>query len=187
MGLDYTDGCVNFRDVGGYINLILGAQKLKEQMLFRGGSIDYVNEHQEIKSVQSIINLRNGADGQLFNVDYYHFPMTNKVEKYHTAQKEVQVWLNSIIKIFESPAIKYPILVHCLSGKDRTGIVIATILAILGIEQEIIVEEYMLSMGEVKQEWILQALEGIQDLNAYFNRINLVEVRKNLKDILLVL
>jgi len=23
MGLDYTDGCVNFRDIGGYINLIV--------------------------------------------------------------------------------------------------------------------------------------------------------------------
>ena len=43
MGLDYTDGCINFRDIGGYVNLIMGKTMLREGCLFRGGSIDYVD------------------------------------------------------------------------------------------------------------------------------------------------
>lgn len=180
MGLDYTDGCVNFRDVGGYINLILGEKKLHENQLLRGGSIDYVKESSEIGHAKSIINLRNGADEAAFDADYFHFPMSNKIEKYDTSQKEVKIWLNQIIKTFENPTVQFPILVHCLSGKDRTGIVIAAILSIIGIKQEIIIEEYLLSEGEVKVEWIQLAMDGMQDVDMYFNRIDFQNVRKNL-------
>ncbi len=181
MGLDYTDGCVNFRDVGGYINLILGEKKLHENQLLRGGSIDYVKTLDEIGQAKSIINMRNGADEAAFDAEYLHFPMSNKIEKYDTSQKEVKIWLNQIIKTFENPAIQFPILVHCLSGKDRTGIVIAAILLIIGIQKEIIIEEYLLSEGEVKVEWIQLAMDGMQDVDMYFNRINLQNVRKNLR------
>jgi protein-tyrosine phosphatase len=180
MGLDYTDGCVNFRDVGGYLNLLTGERRFQEGKLFRGGSIDYIKEHNEIQNAQTIINLRKGPDDNLFDMNCVHFPMSNKIEKYHTAQKEVRVWLNQILQIFEKD-VHYPVLVHCLSGKDRTGIVIAAILSILGIEKELIVEEYMLSMGEVKREWILLALEGIKETESYFSRIELTLIRKNLE------
>lgn len=185
MSLDYTDGCVNFRDVGEFINLISNEQVLKEGMLFRGGSIDYVKDLNEIKNAQSILNLRNGADSKTFDIDYYHFPMSNKIEKYETSQKEVKVWLNQIIKTFENPNVKFPILIHCLSGKDRTGIVIAVVLLILGIERDIIKEEYLLSEGEVKEEWIELSLNGIQNLDTYFDRVKLSSVRENVEKIFL--
>ena len=108
--------------------------------------------------------------------------MANKVEKYNTSQKEVKVWLNKILKTFENPDLKYPLLVHCLSGKDRTGIVIAAILLITGINKELIIEEYLLSEGDVKTEWINMALDGMQDIENYFNRIDLPKVRENLKN-----
>lgn len=38
-----------------------------------------------------------------------------------------------------------PVLVHCTAGKDRTGFMIALLLAALGVEQETILEDYMLS------------------------------------------
>ena len=180
MGLDYTDGCVNFRDIGGYVNLILEAQVLPEGKLFRGGSIDYVEHLEEIGQARSIINLRNGADYQSFAVDYYHFPMSNKIEKYDTTQKEVRLWLNTILKVFEDPDLQFPILIHCLSGKDRTGIVVAALLLVLGIDQNIIQEEYLLSVGEVKLEWIQQSLQGMQAIDRYFNRVDLDKIRENI-------
>lgn len=185
MGLDYTDGCVNFRDVAEFINLIKGEKLLNENLLFRGGSIDYVHQLNEIGNAKSIINLRNGIDPELFQIDYLHFPMANKVEKYDTSQKEVRVWLNGIIKTFENSNLKLPVLVHCLSGKDRTGIVVAAILLIIGIEKEIIIEEYLLSDGEVKLEWIQLALNGMQNIDSYFNRVDLKKIRKNLHEKLL--
>lgn len=38
-----------------------------------------------------------------------------------------------------------PILVHCTAGKDRTGIVIALLLSLLGVPEELIVADYALS------------------------------------------
>jgi protein-tyrosine phosphatase len=38
-----------------------------------------------------------------------------------------------------------PILVHCAAGKDRTGIAVALLLALLDVPQEIIVEDYLLT------------------------------------------
>ncbi|UZR96086.1 tyrosine-protein phosphatase [Chondrinema litorale] len=180
MGLDYTDGCVNFRDFGAYINLILDEQKLPEGKFYRGGSIDYVKEHKEIAQVHTIINLRNRADYTEFDADYFHFPMENKVEKYDTTQKEVRVWLNNVIKTFENPTLRYPVLIHCLSGKDRTGIVVAALLLIMGISKEVVEEEYLLSEGEVQSSLIQQAISGIEDLDTYFNRVDLAKVKGNL-------
>lgn len=39
----------------------------------------------------------------------------------------------------------YPIVIHCTSGKGRTGIVSAIILAALGVNEDIIMEDYRLS------------------------------------------
>jgi len=36
----------------------------------------------------------------------------------------------------------YPILVHCTHGKDRTGLVIALALAAIGVDEELIIEDY---------------------------------------------
>jgi protein-tyrosine phosphatase len=40
-----------------------------------------------------------------------------------------------------------PALVHCSAGKDRTGVVIALILAVLGVPDEVIAADYALSGG----------------------------------------
>jgi len=160
-------------------NLILGEDFLPENTIFRGGSIDYIKNLDDIENVKTIINLRNGADYEAFNIDYYHFPMSNKVEKYQTNLKEVRIWLNSIIKVFEEDELKYPLLIHCLSGKDRTGIVVAALLTILGVDRKVIEEEYLLSKGKISVDLIRCSLNGLGNIEQYFNRINLVKIRRD--------
>ncbi|MCE7996583.1 MAG: tyrosine-protein phosphatase [Roseivirga sp.] len=180
MGLNYTDGCVNFRDVGEYLELIMGDSSFPVGRLYRGGSIDYVKNPEEIGLPNSVISLRGSLDYEEFDIDYYHFPMDNKIEKYHTDKKEVRRWLNGIIRLFEKPTLQYPVLVHCLSGKDRTGIVIAALLLICGIDREAITEEYLLSEGEVDEVLIANAMDGLADLGAYFHKVDLKLVKDNL-------
>ena len=43
----------------------------------------------------------------------------------------------------------HPVLFHCAAGKDRTGVVAALVLAVLGVHDEQIVADYVLSDAAV--------------------------------------
>eukprot|EP00038_Savillea_parva_P025932 m.50227 g.50227 ORF g.50227 m.50227 type:complete len:267 (+) comp7216_c0_seq3:205-1005(+) len=45
----------------------------------------------------------------------------------------------------------FPVVVHCIHGKDRTGIVMALVLAILGASRDEILTDYALSREEILQ------------------------------------
>jgi protein-tyrosine phosphatase len=49
-------------------------------------------------------------------------------------------------------AAAFPALVHCSAGKDRTGIVIAMVLAVLGVPDDIIAADYALSGSFLDQD-----------------------------------
>lgn len=59
------------------------------------------------------------------------------VNKYQKEIKEVFTLLLD--------ADNYPILIHCTTGKDRTGIISALILASLGVNEEVMMDDYSLS------------------------------------------
>jgi protein-tyrosine phosphatase len=182
MSLDYSQGCVNFRDVGEFVNLIASQDLLPPRRLYRGGKLDFVLSAVHIGSPGTILNLRKSEDVFSFNAQTLHFPISNDYEKYETANREVKQWLRKVISVFEDRDLAYPVLVHCTSGKDRTGVVIAALLKILQVPDAIIVEEYLLSDGTVKAEWIMQALQGIGDPVKYFDRVDLHRIRANIKE-----
>lgn len=180
MKLDYSKGCINFRDVGEYVNLIAQKEVLPEKRILRGGKLDYVNSLEEIGSPKTIINLQRGEEKVFPTTAKYHFPISNDYEKYNTKDKEVRKWLNQVIKVFENQQLDYPVFVHCTSGKDRTGVVIAALLWVLQVPESIIVEEYLLSDGEINKDWIVSSLEGIKNNGNYFGRVDLDLVRNNI-------
>ena len=149
--------------------------------LYRGGKLDFVTSAVHIGSPKTIINLRKSEDAYSFDAHTLHFPISNDFEKYETSSREVRQWLRKVISVFEDRDLVYPVLVHCTSGKDRTGVVIAALLKILQIPDAIIVEEYLLSDGAVKAEWIMLALQGIGDPVKYFDRLDLSKIRANIR------
>ena len=52
--------------------------------------------------------------------------------------------IGRIMKILAAPG-GVPVLIHCQAGKDRTGIVAAVILLALGVERDLIIDDFMKS------------------------------------------
>ena len=181
MGLDYSAGCVNYRDVGDSLALVADAEIFPARRLFRGGKIDFVTDIAAIETPATILNLRRGADPQNLPTAYAHFPASNDLEKYETKVRGVRQWLNDVVGFFAAPSTQFPVLVHCTSGKDRTGVVVAALLLIVGIKRDWIIAEYLLSDGDVSQEWIELAIDGMEDVDRYFNRVDLDAVRNQFK------
>lgn len=66
--------------------------------------------------------------------------------------------------------IQLPLFIHCTSGKDRTGVITATILKSFGITDELIVQEYLLSEGVSDPKHIQLAIDGLDDVHQYLSK-----------------
>lgn len=170
--------CVNFRDVGMCVNLIAEREILPEGRILRGGKLQFVGSAEQIGNPGTIVNLRKSDDPieQRFGADYRHFAIANDHEKYDTTDRVVRRWLNAIFQFLADGGTPFPILFHCTSGKDRTGVVVATLLTALGVDREIVIAEYLWSDGEVQRDWIERTLEGIGDPAGYFPCIDLASL-----------
>lgn len=181
QSLDYSNPkqVVNFRDVGDFINLISNKELIPLKRIYRGGTIKYISDFSIIENPKTIFCLQKQTDKELAGIRNVHFPISNDYEKYETATPEVKKWLRQIVKTIES-GVEYPLYVHCLSGKDRTGVVIACFLKIIGLSEKDIIEEYYLSIGVEKMNHIYTALEEFRNLELYFRGIDLQLVKDSL-------
>lgn len=75
--------------------------------------------------------------------------------------------------------LEFPVFIHCTSGKDRTGIVIASVLWLLDISEDIIRKAYLLSEGKVSIHSIDLTLKGIKSKSNYFNKASVPQLKKN--------
>jgi protein-tyrosine phosphatase len=182
LTLDRSAGCVNFRDVGEFVNTIAGTGLLPEGRLLRGGSIEAVQSLEEIGRPRTIVNFRAEPDPERFAARYIHVPSSGALVHYDVQNIEVQTWLRRAVASFAAPELRFPVMVHCLSGKDRTGVVTAALLAICGVAREVIAEEYALSEGDIYPERLAHALEALEPLGRYFRRVDIAQIRRRLMD-----
>jgi len=57
---------------------------------------------------------------------------------------------------------------------------VAAILTVLGVDRELIVQEYLWSEGKVDRGWIEGALDGIGEPSGYFRQVDLPSLRRRL-------
>ncbi|MFO0618181.1 MAG: tyrosine-protein phosphatase [Polyangiaceae bacterium] len=150
----------NFRDVGEALGLWLDAPPVSTRRLFRGGSFDALTQLEDLGSPRTILNLRRGPDPAHLLATLVHVPAPDDLENYHTQTRRVSDWVRAALQVLAAPETEWPVYVHCTSGRDRTGVVVAAALVLAGVPREVIVEEYALSSGG-NVAHIERALDGL--------------------------
>jgi protein-tyrosine phosphatase len=146
----------NVRDLGGYPTVT--GQVTKWRTLFRADGL-YRLTPQDAQTVidlgvQTVIDLRTQKEVQnrgtfpikQFPVNFHHLPMidatwndgeTPEIEMLDRASDKFA----DAIKLIAAQDV-LPAVFHCAAGKDRTGVLAAFILSILGVPDEIISADY---------------------------------------------
>ena len=174
--------CVNFRDVGRTVNELAGRPLLPEGRFLRGGRLDRVVAPEEIGAPGTILNLRLGDDppARRFGADYRQVPVASGVDRYDAGCREVRRWLNAVLVCIADDVTRFPLFVHCTSGKDRTGMVVATTLLALGIPRAVILAEYRRSAGALEPAALERALDVIEGRAGYLRRVDRDALRAKL-------
>jgi protein-tyrosine phosphatase len=164
------DGCVNFRDLGGYRNR--DGRQIEWRRLFRADGLHRLSEDDHLRlrdlGVSTVIDLRTVDEAEQrgrFPVDqvpvrYVDLPLTDVLppteelpawkEASFVATRYAEMVANgapALTGAFEvlGSGESLPAVFHCSAGKDRTGVLSALILGFLGVPDEVIVQDYALS------------------------------------------
>lgn len=162
------EGAFNLRDLGGY-RTVEGAT-VRWRRVFRADGPERLTDRDRALltalDVGTVIDLRNGGEGgpgawPLANGGEYHrlplfdiVPDEGPLEPVVTAQDLGMRYLYRL----ETAAPQFsralaliadrqnrPALFHCAAGKDRTGILAAALLQILGVDDATIIDDYALT------------------------------------------
>lgn len=159
------DGCLNFRDLGGYPT-DAGSQ-VRWRMLFRSDALhlltdeDVAHLRDEIR-LAHVVDLRSSGElraegrGPLERepLRFHHLPLFDGdlqagraagavpglAELYFAMAEFAKSRIARVIETLARAA--GPAVYHCAAGKDRTGVVSAVLLGLLGVRDEVIVADY---------------------------------------------
>ncbi len=164
------DGCVNFRDLGGYRTG--DGHQVGWRRLFRADGLHRLSEDDHRRlidlGVSTVIDLRTVDEAEQrgrFPVDqvpvrYVDLPLTDVLPSTEEmpSWREASYVASRYLEMVDqgAPALtgafevlgsvgSLPAVFHCSAGKDRTGVLSALILAFVGVPDRTIVEDYALS------------------------------------------
>ena len=178
------EGCVNFRDLGGYRNR--QGQTVRWRRLFRSDALQDLTPADatyaiEQLNIRLVVDLRNSDEAERdgkgplpeLGTEYRHFPFLEErgfppftggdvVERLlatyqwliHNSGPRVAQAVNAIGEA------EGGVVFHCSAGKDRTGLLAALVLEVLGVDLETIAADYILTNEAV--EGILRRIKAMQ-------------------------
>ncbi len=192
------DGSYNIRDLGGY--LTASGMRIQPKRLIRADHPLRLTatgrEALLAYGIRNIIDLRSNAEVagsphefvRHSQIQYLHVPLGELADPTLAEQiKQARLYdwqflvlahaQHQIAVIFRSMIQVGPggILVHCHAGKDRTGMIAALTLALLGVDTELIVNDYALSAGNLQAmyaPWIAEVAHDPQQLAGLLHDIS---------------
>ena len=173
--------CANFRDLGGYSGL--NGRKTRWGKLYRSMTPEYITpeDYAAVKDlgIRLVVDLRGPqfkTSGPLGEAPSRRvtpgrkrlFIMTDAERQAyaHMAPEEaLPIVLTHMGKTLARAASHIaaepgPALVHCRLGKDRTGVFTAVLLRLLGVSEDDVIEDYLLSAPFIEEAHRLLADSG---------------------------
>jgi len=135
--------------------------------LLRSGQLHPQHRSDLLGNPATVINLRRSDDfTSSYNhelvsddsISFLHIPADNTLEVYDTADRECAKWIATVLKAMANAST--PILIHCRSGRDRTGVVVAAALLVLGVSLDFVRQDFAVSSG-AESRYIDMALAGL--------------------------
>ncbi len=185
----------NLRDIVQYSN-----PNVRSSLLFRSSDLSAYENDPMLSSwlreqgIKTIIDLRNNGDIMrrtysqriLRNINYYNIKLVSKETETQFIGRDNAEYYSWVLEsegdklkaIFLLLSIKnsFPLVIHCHIGMDRTGIVLALIHLLLNSSREKIIEDYLASGPNMKQELIdliLRSVDNYGGIGQYLNRIGI--------------
>ncbi len=185
------DGCLNFRDLGGYPTA--DGRTLRWRQLFRSDGLHHISTRDVARlrddlRVGDVVDLRSTSELELDGqgplateaVRFHHVPLFDGAVRDKAAETADLATLADryfLLAEFAREPIARCITVlaeapqaavyHCAAGKDRTGVISAVLLGILGVRDDVIVADYAASRENL--DAIIERLlasKGYQDMLA---------------------
>jgi protein tyrosine/serine phosphatase len=162
----------NFRDLGGYATT--DGRVTKWRTIFRADGVHRLTvDDLAPLGIRTVVDLRTPLEleerGRFSHddVDYHHLPVlqaTWERDSVDVSGPAERFLANRYLEMLESgretiplalrlladPAA-VPLVFHCAAGKDRTGVVAALTLSLLGVPDETIVHDYALSTNATEK------------------------------------
>lgn len=160
----------NFRDVGGYAGL--DGRTVRWRRLFRADSLHHIGDADReafaALGVRTVVDLRrpfevarhgrvpefDGLDYRLHTIEHLDWGEVEHgpdvvherwlADRYHDFTTAGGAGLAAALGVIADPD-RAPVVVHCMAGKDRTGVTCALVLSLLGVDDEDIAADYALT------------------------------------------
>ena len=175
----------NFRDLGGYTTA--DGRSVKWRTVFRADGVHRLSvDDLAPLGVKTVLDLRTHDElerGRFTHdsIGYHHLPIIQTpwsergfegeldaisflADRYVDMLDEGRDSIARALHILSDPTA-LPLVFHCAAGKDRTGVVAAIVLSVLGVHDDVIAADYSLSrlgMGRFK-EWIVATFPDYAD------------------------
>ncbi|MEV8638324.1 tyrosine-protein phosphatase [Streptosporangium sp. NPDC051023] len=159
----------NFRDVGGYPTE--DGLQVRWRRLYRSDSLhrlaDDDLERFTSLGVRTVIDLRHpeeierkgrvphgpryhnlSVEHRFWNVERDYDPEVGMprffADRYHEVAEDGRVEIRDALEVIAEED-NAPVVVHCAAGKDRTGVLTALVLRLLGVSEEDVIADYALT------------------------------------------
>jgi protein-tyrosine phosphatase len=206
------EGAVNFRDLGGYATV--DGRRTRWRVLFRADGLSELSRTDfsvmRDLGIRTVVDLRSGHeveqsrfDIEAHPVDFHHFPFIDQLPdveqwdrrpgllgaQYKEMLDDAAPQIIGALEVLTAPGSR-PAVFHCTAGKDRTGLLSALVLSLLGVPEETVVADYALS-GEAMERLRAKLMvkypdskDTISDIDEVFsaNPDNMVELFAYLRE-----